>query len=225
MEIITRDELDQFYKRLIVTDNASIYEPKEGRPPYHRQPHCLYFYYIRFLADGMLYVKHYFHDNGKDAILPTELAPLIRKLTLNARNDEESPPSTGSNWRNMKWRRRSYFVIVMDSKNWTFVPNRALTFNPEKGSVPNQSFFDGVDITVDTSAAGDGSETITGIQGKNHMKKNKDGDDIDKDTTGKPESQRFVFTLSFDVAGFPNDVHTIDPGGENTGPAVPPPST
>lgn len=223
MQPITVAGLEQLYGRLLKGGNRWVYEATGGKEPYHRQPHSMFFYYIDFLDDGELDVRHYHFDNGKDPIEPGDLKKIIRSLALNARNKDQVPPQSGKSWQNIVWRRKSYIVILMDSAKWTFIPGKALVFNPEKGSQDNQSFLDGQDLRIDVSEDYDGTEMVTAFCCINHMKKNDKGDDIDKDPTGKPEKQKFVFTLAFNVAGFP-DPHTIDPGGENMGPPVPPPA-
>ena len=217
MQPISLEQTADLFSRLITDDNASIYEKRAGKAPWDFRPKCLYFYYVRFLDDGLPHVSHYFHDNGKDPIEQQDIVPLISRLAINARADDQVPPKIGTSWRSMIWRRKSYFVILMDSANWALIPRAALLFNPEKGGAPNQSFFDAEDLQVPLPAGGP-TRSATALCAINHMKKNKQGQDLDKDpVTGKPESQNMVFTLFFRVVGFP-DPHTIDPGGTNQGP-------
>jgi hypothetical protein len=220
MQLITQNNVEELFSRLVTDVNHSIYEPRLGNDPFKKKPHVMYFYYFGFKTNGIPDIQHYYRDNGAQPIEDNQLPGVIRNLALNARDGGQSPPQIGKDFENILWRKKSYFVILIDSPSWNLIKDRALVFNPEKGSVPNHSFFDGEDFDIDVSKDGDGSEMRTAICCINHMKKNENGDDIHKNPDGTPERQRFVFTLIYNLLGYPS---TVDPDGTNMGPPNPPP--
>jgi hypothetical protein len=102
----------------------------------------------------------------------------------------------------IKWRRKSYFVAVLDDPHSNLIQRNAFTFYLEGGSAQeNYSFFDGVDIRI--------LNNVTGFYCINRM--------ISEDGDWPREKEEKYKVIA-------NHVHRLhEDTGTNLGPPVPPP--
>lgn len=194
-------------------------------------PRCIHFYYIVFDENNQPRADHFFYNNGPknnpgewNEIPTDQVEFLIPDLIANARSTGiKNPVVSGNNFYNIQWRRKSYVLIVIDEDDWPFQRrnngNIAAAFNISKGSTPNHSFFDAMDIEVDIPNGSGGTDTRYAIAFINHMKRNADGDDLIQGDT-----QRFEFDAYVDVKYAPPAAPPLkiilDPGGTNQGPVL-----
>lgn len=217
--------------------NSDIYDKRltAAYPwePFKDVPYSLYFYYVRLDGDSRLRVDHYFYVDGppEDSaewkpIPPGRVAAITVGLAANARAGGANPPSSGSNFQDIVWTRKSHLVILIDEEGWALQRRAdggtAIVFNRRKGSTPNHSFFDARDLEVGIPNGSGGADTRGAIALINHMKRNADGDDL---LDG--EAQSFMFDvyveLSYSGAAASAVTIIIDPDGTNMGPPLGPP--
>jgi hypothetical protein len=222
--------------------NEDVYDKRltaDPPPPgFDYIPRCMYFYYVRIDASGMVRVDHYFYPNGP-ADDPGQWRPIpyaeatdpggiVKRLALNARPSMrvKNPPKLDSDsFENVVWTRRSYVAIFFDEGNWAFhrrIGNRpSVAFNVSEGHKPNRSFFDAADLIVDMpNRRTGGTDNRTAIVFVNHMK---DGDN-DGDLGGRADTYKFDMYLlaKYARSGAPAMTVIFDPGGTNQGPPLDP---
>lgn len=193
--------------------------------PFRTAPRRIYFYYMTLDRNNAPSVEHYLYEHKDPGgvwlpIVESDLDGLVTKLIRNARTTKSDPPVDGYNFVNVEWRSRSYIVIVIDEQGWPFQKrsdgNTAAVFNVSKGSTLNHSFFDAIDLLLNID--GDTRHAIAFI---NHMKKDADGNNIEREDPPQP----FIFDIYVDVQyrGSADFITVIlDPGGTNLGPIVEP---
>lgn len=230
--------------------NHDIYERRLNRkkyPKHNLTPHSMYFYYVRINEDGGLVVDHYFYVDGNKCDPKTwkqipykrkPLKKLITRLAHNARPSvwpKDPPRLLGErNFKNIKWRHKSYVVIFVDEGKWEFCErangNSAVTFIVKEGGkvgTPNHTFFDAMDFRIklpirNPKPGGPFTDKRSAILFINHMKADDAGTDL---AQGQDEPYEFKMFLDvkFAKGGDAPMVVVLDPGGENGGPSVPPP--
>lgn len=204
--------------------NHDIYDNRLTHPhppvPFQYVPRRIYFYYLTLDADAAPTAEHYRWDNKDSSgawipITEADLPSLVTNLVANARGNKDKPAPHGQNFIDVIWKHKSYIVILIDEDGWSFHTRAggqtAATFNVDKGSTPNHSFFDAFDLRLQI-----GGKDRHAIAFINHMKRNADGDDIQDG-----EEQDFVFDGYVDVKyRGASDFLTVilDPGGTNQGP-------
>lgn len=184
------------------------YIEKLGTRKFKKVPWCIYFYYIKPQTRGAPIVRRYSYSKAGSEIQPTELAEVITRLTLNAKrpDDQQNPWPEGYDWKGIVWRRRSYFVVVVDDPARKFVPGSGMTFSA-LGS-ENITFYDAKDFKL--TVAGRDLPVFYCI---NHMKKNRDGDDL---------GSSFYYRFYLHTDPRLPDVVYPESGGQNQGPGIPP---
>ncbi len=220
--------------------NPSIYDRRLGDPQFpafQAEPHCIYFFYIRFNENGALKVDHYLYFEGPEndpsqwAKIPyDQVDAKVEYLARNARplGAGNPAPLPDHNFENVVFNRKCYVAYFLDEANWSYhsravAENRyGVVYNQAKaGGAPNTSFFDAKDVSFAMTSTS-GIETIrTGVVLINHMKDDR-GQDL-----GAAAQQKFAFDMYFDVQFVdPSDsrlVVVFDPDGTNLGPPLPPP--
>ena len=226
--------------RLDGRPNFPVTDPRLGDPdhyPNHQAvPRSIYFYYVRINTTGDLYVRHYFYPGGghNDPQNPTNpadwpeirnddqvLVPIVQDLVANARVNGTKYPLVGSEFLDIRWRRKSYVILFIDEGNWSVHTgssgNPAVLFITTGGGTPNHSFFDGRNLDI-PMPEGDVRSAFSCI---NHMKRNDAGDDL-----LATDDQFFQFKIFFDVK-FASGARALtvifDPDGNNSGPPIGPP--
>ena len=215
---------------LQVGTNHDVYDKRlkmpNPWPPFDYVPHYIYFYHIRLSENANLLVDHYEYRDGPDPDNPVDLAAIpydrvpaiVKRLTEDAKSNLRQP--TGSDFVDIKWKRRSYVAFVLDEPNWTFHKRDAdrcsIVFNLAKDSSPNQSFFDAedLDLLIRNPDTGE-DEPCSGVYMINHMTKDAEGNPV-----GDP-GQEFFFDMYVDAKyARTNGKMTVilDPGGTNQGP-------
>jgi len=213
--------------------NCDIYEQKlSSEGPFSTVPRWIYFYYFRINDDGSLVIDHYLYCNGDpddpkpgDAIQPEQLPGLIQMLANNARpKQHRDPPRVGSNFQNVQWDRVSHIVLFLDELNWSFhrraEDKTAVVFNVTGGRMPNQSFFDGRDVTI-SMPIGDTGETDnrTAFAFINHLTSDADGTKL---VDGQIHNYKFDIYFDVKYAKGPGSPITviIDPPTDNGGTTI-----
>ena len=132
MPAITDDDLAILIEQRITLSNKDVYIRKSGDPYFKARPSCIYFYYMKWV-NNLPYIRHYFYNNGKTPIQDKylyqsesdEIGDIIRELAINATDTYPVPPVFGSDFDGLVWRKKSYIVILMDDKDWTFPSPRS----------------------------------------------------------------------------------------------------
>jgi hypothetical protein len=201
----------------IEPESEDPYEERRHLPKYDKRPHSIYFYYI-YKDAGVYNVRHYYFDNVV-AVKRNDLKDIATNLANNARlpvsAQDPQPKGTGIN--DIEWKRKSYLIVLIDDPAYELAKHRAIEFHYWDGDGGNHTFFDAKDLDVDLprQQGGPGTERVSAVACLNHMKKNKNGNDLEEH-----DRQTFYFVLH-PVLGpriFPDD------GGTNLGPPVPPPA-
>jgi len=225
------DETNKFLEARVneaLTDqNRDVYEStRDASNRLARVPYCVYLYYIRFNADGLPEVRHYFKDYGAP-VSYADVDTKIAELAKNARDDGAVPTPEGYDFQRVKWKRVSYLAVLVDSPHWKLWKKSdgkagikfVTTTTPP--STPNHSFFDAKDVPVYID--GQLRDAIVLV---NHVL-DKDGNVLGHGQPYNTVSEPFHFDIYFDVgnhaAGGASSVFIIDPGGNNMGPPPPPP--
>jgi hypothetical protein len=208
----------------------SVYEKRLTETPnpwpgFEKEPHTVYFYYVRLDTDGRLRVKHYTQFSAA-AIPHASLQTVVQGLVDNVRNETNNPPRDGKNFENIEWTRKSYIAFFVDEENWSLHTNGdpldGIRF--DNSTTPNHTFFDAKDLTVTVRNRRSGALTQrSAIAFVNHMKRDDNGNDL---VLG--DRQPFKFEMIFDVkfadASNAPIIVIFDPDGTNVGPPVPPPA-
>jgi hypothetical protein len=162
-----------------------------------------YMYFYRLEPQGSRYrVTLYVYEDG-NPIDENRRDRIIEKLARNAHIEDVYPPICGWDFGDLKWRRKSYFVVLLDDRNDRFQDHNGIHFITR-----NYSFADGGDLpSVDIG----GNETRSAIWCINHMA----GPDQCNIPEG-PDDYVFEFRSVQHPGGF-----TSKP---NMGPVVPPPA-
>jgi hypothetical protein len=213
---------------------------KPGQYPKHQKvPRCIYFYYVRYIPDVGLDVRHYFypggpHDDRANPPQGTTWRPIpntragleqpLKDLIANARVDGNAFPRVGQDFQNIKWYRKSYIAVFIDDEAWKLhrhplTGKDAIVFLTDAARGPagaaNYSFFDAE--VLDLTVGGRQRPVFVCI---NHMTTDDAGTDV-------ATSQHFVFEvlLRADFKGVATAPITIilDPDGNNMGPPIGPP--
>jgi hypothetical protein len=217
--------------------NSDIYDKRltAAYPwePFKHVPYSLYFYYVRLDGDSRLRVDHYFYVDGPpddpaewQPIPPDRVAAIVAELAANARTGGSNPPSSGSNFQDIVWTRKSHLAILIDEEGWALQRRAdggtAISFNMGKGSTPNHSFFDARDLEVGIPDGSGGADRRSAIAIINHMKRNSDGEDL---LEGEAQSFKFDVYVELSYSGAAASAVTIiiDPDGTNMGPPLGPP--
>jgi hypothetical protein len=213
-----------------VGTNHDIYDNRLTRatpwPEFQYVPRRIYFYYVSFDSSNAPTVDHYLYDNKDPGgqwtpINESDLPALVSKLANNAAGprSDPAPDPLSKNFKDIVWRHKSWIVILIDEEGWNFHKRTpfqtAAAFNVDKGSTPNHSFFDAVDLSVSFDG-----KTRSAIAFINHMKKDADGNDLQGN-----DDQIFLFDAFVDVMyrGSTDWLPVIlDPGGTNQGPPLEP---
>lgn len=239
MQAATARTIDAVVRTLVNHGNSDVYETRLNTSDAFRVvPYVIYFYYIKFENDGKPWVRHYRYQES-NPITAGQLGLKVRELAIRVRAGDTTLEDAGRDFKDIKWKHKSYIVIFMDSPYWKVLrrvsdPNRsAVVFNTNKGGKPNHSFFDADDLPINMPATtpptlGDTGDRVA-VYFINHMKKSDFGDDLgDHDQHGNPiyQEEKFSFDVYFDVsdgAAGPSTVFIIDPDGTNMGPPLGPP--
>lgn len=179
------------------------------------EPHCMYFIYVGLDAAKLEDVKHYFYDNGPTPLSYADAQDRVVKLASNASLQDHVPPQYGWGFKNMIWRRRSYFAFVIDHPIYVTWPGKAIEFNSKDGALPNHTFFDGTSFEVDVKRPNGSTVRRSAFMCINHM----------KDVGGQPlpdgAKEKFSFAILLKLGNFEEPLK-YDPGGTNQGPPVDP---
>lgn len=212
------NEAEREIEAILTAQNPSVYESRKHKTNYGKVPRSMYYYHATVDRSGDLIVTNFYHDNGKEKIESNDLPKLIRKLALNARLPYgHVPPKHGDDFGDI-WRRKSYFVILLDDNQYQFLPEAVVVYYGDTYN-PNYAFFDAVNVPIDVSPLKDGSQMRTAVCILNHMKKDAQGTDIGKKPDGTPEAQKFRFLIYYGVDRF--SPYTAE--GTNLGPPASPP--
>jgi len=221
--------------------NHNIYDKRltANYPPdgFEYIPHYLYFYYIRLEPNGKLTVDHYNYYDGPSpgishpyAAIPHAAVPSLVNYLAGRARPGGGGVADGHDFKGIHWTHRSYIALVIDQPGWLFHRKAdgraAVRFNLLKGSTPNHTFFDAVDLDVSVLNPATGQlDQRSGVYFVNHMRSNSDGAEIG--SAGQPTSQWFAFDLYFQLkymTGSGEEMTVImDPGGTNDGPPEQPP--
>lgn len=216
--------------------SADIYDERRSRWPYRNDIGYVYLYYVAVTDDGRLNVKHYerkakvLADGSWVPIKYEDVKGIVAELVQNSIDgDRVYRPEPEINFRNVKWRRRSYIALVVDEPYWKLfkkgAKNPPITFLPKmkdgKQGTPNHTFFDATDFEIVVTENGN-KRTLAGLFFINHFKIDAIGSDI----TSEIHKQNFHFNIYFEVAfaegGDPDLTVIFDPGGTNQGPPLQP---
>jgi hypothetical protein len=182
------------------------------------QPHSMYFYYLipganENLSDAE--VRSYFYDNGVTAEgMPIPILDVddeVRTLAINARAERDWPPRINVGIGGVKWRQKSYIVLLIASSIIKFRHNAAIKSSASHG---NHAFYDAFDRDIVINFPGTGTETMNMFCCTNHIC-DENGKNLAVDKT-----ETIEFTLQFE--GF-QALFLPDSGGTNMGPPVAPP--
>lgn len=187
------------------------------RSGYNTNMSCIYFYYLKERASGKLIAQAHYYDHGDLPIPAGEFDDIVRRLTENAILDMDMPPKMAFDFDQVKWRRKSYLVVVLEDEDSMFDEDDPVIFDEDNSDYdPNHSFFDGELIETRPRVRGQ-TRTLHGIRVVNHMKRNAKGDDLE---IGEPA--KYKFRLNYHNARRAR-LFLPDSGGTNMGPPVPPP--
>jgi hypothetical protein len=188
-----------------------------GDAPNGLKAHCIYFYYLKETPDlkekTRAFFLEYDHALNRDA-LEKEIPKLIEK----ANNGAIRP--VGWKLGDIRWRRKSWFVVVLDDDHHKLKPGDAVSFEfksstGQSPAGPNHNFRYGKDIPI--------SRTITGFVCYNQM----------KGSHGRPlDDESEVFFVKVNHGGHGDGQgggkgaierrFTHDDSGTNTGPPLQP---
>jgi hypothetical protein len=197
-----------------------IYDRYRDRNPRREPgkiPACLYLYHIGPFENHRRRVRHYYYNGDGEPLNPERVRELVVQLTQNARRPEpeQAPPPIGGDWQYVVWSRKSYVAIVIDDPTVRFVEGDAIRFKLQGGYLPNHSFYDAQDWTVDVPSAPGPSSECSIVLFVNHIT----GEGLEDLPA---EAERFRFDLNT-IPPLRDDIRYPDSGGTNMGPPVPPP--
>ena len=221
-----------------------IYETMRDQEGFKYVPRCIYFTYVGLDDDRKIRIDHYFYPGGKpdvenedwdkipypkNASVDSVLKDTITHLANNARGSNDNPKPYAKNFKNIKWRRKSYMCVYFDDKHWklhkyvdrTLRTRRAIVFYTVKNGhqlTPNHTFYDGIDFELQVQGDAHPRSAVVFI---NHLK---DENGVDLYDRNKPEPYEFGMYLGVELAGGEDSPLTviIDPGGTNQGPPLEP---
>lgn len=186
------------------------------------QIHTIYFYYMTYPEGGdesQPVVKVYYHHNPDRPIDPNEqLIGHIKELALNAKVGDFLPPCCGQSFSAVRWRKKSYFVILLDDPVDRFADGNGIsiqfTEEQEEGAA-NHSFFNARALDIELPWG-----TVTALCCVNLMQSSHGGD------LGDDQIERFNLDIRSNArmlhidagAGFEDG----DDGGTNQGGPIPP---
>jgi hypothetical protein len=203
--------------------DRSIYLRKLDRPAplpkYKYVPHTIYLYIAGMESDGRVFVKHYQETRDVENPIPYDSVGSVVQDMLNRISNGSLRPDTDSNFRNIRWKHKSYIVFVLDEEYWT-LQTMSSELPPVRFKTRNHSFFDAQDLTVTLDAATASSRARSAVLFVNHMKKDGNGNNLEE-----PEIFQFELIFSMSFAGPPHGwmIVIFDPDGTNVGPPLPPP--
>jgi hypothetical protein len=187
--------------------------------------------------------------NALGAIVPRGVTPrageigIDEALTAIARIAYEEDPTKPSGWKRttgedfddpagsgmLLWTMRSYIAFMIDDEAWEILRlggRPAITFdneNPGQGTKGNHSFYDAFDDAFAVTQSGSEKRNIVCMI--NHMKRNRQGDDLLAPGNSGHRRQNFKFNIFAKVKlnGWDDDnrrqlIVMIDPPGGNEGP-------
>jgi hypothetical protein len=226
--------------RLTAAPNHSMFElaPFEKRG----KPHCLYLYYITNITRrrNTVYfqMKVYYHDNGGKRLGRRKVKKLAPKLVLNARRDcltntttqkaepkGYCPPLCGTKFDDVKWRRKSYILVVVDDPHWWLARHAGNKVDPilvnAHSKTCNHNFFGAFEWSVEMphnapSGSFDHHRTAA-VAFRNHMVRDEAGSELGD------EEQEFSFDINVENQRGDFLPVPIDPDGSNLGPPLGPP--
>jgi hypothetical protein len=211
---LTEEELVRFHSEEFI--GADPYTRRLPPNPHPDQlPFCMYYIHATLDGNSVDDIKHYYHDNGNDPILYNDTEALVKRLADNASLRDHVPPHHGSGFKNMLWRRRSYLAFVVDHPEYKVWSGKGIEFNNKDGALPNHTFFDAKDFTVNLKKPDGSTVGRTAFVCINYM--------IGSNGSKLPDGARekFSFALLLRKLDFP-EPFKYDPGGTNQGPPVDP---
>jgi hypothetical protein len=180
--------------------------------------HTIYFYYLQYPRDGNQQTRptitvYYQFDETTPIRDEADLRRLIESLTMNARAADFVPPPCGYSFSAVPWRKKSYFVVLLDDPELKFSNEYAVNIDfEERLEEFNHSFFNARKLDIDLPRG----EKITAFCCVNLMQHKEGGDLID----GQSERYRVVLTpVDNQVRRYGKDG---DDGGTNQGGPIPP---
>jgi hypothetical protein len=174
---------------------------------------CAYFYYV---TPGRIGNDGHFHANVRaflmqegDFASSRDIKELIPEWAQRAKNNQMTPVGWGLG--DLRWRRKSYFIVVLDAADWDFTSERQLSIREE-----SETFSDKTLLKFTTA---DGTE-MQAIYCRNHIRK-KGGGEWDPHG-GDHDTYELELnpTRRGAVADSPRRDRDHDDVGTNTGPPV-----
>jgi hypothetical protein len=192
------------------------HDRRYGHPPYDDTPWSLYYYHITEERGGLI-TAEYKVASVDEEIRKSDIEDLTRRLALNARRPprEQFPIGRTVRWRDVVWRRRSYFVAVIDIPGTVF-KEPAMIFKADWDGYPNYTFYDGENFSVEV-----GASTLSAFYCMNHMKRDQAGTGLGKGLPVEHRKYSFDFNTEPTLERRGTPVYP-DSGGTNTGPPIPP---
>lgn len=132
----------------------SITESVAANPVYRRKDPDLplrhiYFYYLEKADDGSESLRVYLVDQGSDKVVDAET---VRQLVADADSDVIKPDDTQI--LNVPWTTKSYLVFVLKSRTHKLAEGNAVSFVRTRPPEINNTFHDGVDVTISSEMSG-----------------------------------------------------------------------
>ena len=182
----------------------------------HDHLHCIYFYYVKIL-DGKTDITAYYHFDENTPIRDKpDLIRIVRQLGQNARIPDHAPPPCGTGFSAVPWRRKSYFVVLIDHKTHIFENEKSFNIVFKDGKEKeNHSFFNAQKLNIDLSynSSGDMVTAVCCVNLMRHVS--------GRDLQGK-ETEPYSVSLS--PKGLPMLHYRNGTGGTNQGGPLPPPA-
>jgi hypothetical protein len=206
---------------------SDVYRSRKNDSGFEGVPWTIYFTYISGIAANRVSSRHYSYSCANGPIKPNEVLTIARLMATNATRTlaKQFPQPDSEDWNGLQWKRKSWFVIVVDVPGCKFNKGQAIDIPTVGNGVANHTFFDCLDDTDwnDFTYTNDqGNKTVaSGIMFRNYMKKNEDGDDLPPGWTDHLEIE-LKTTPQLRTRTNPPRLYP-DSGGDNLGPPVPPP--
>lgn len=181
-----------------------VYDPRDRT----LKAECIYFYYLTEDPDPRYNLRVFVIDRER-YIPPQEMQREIETIVADIRNGNLTP--CGWAFGDVKWRRKSYIVVVFDDPNGKLSRGNAVEFLHNVGG-DDHPFRDGDDIQQ--------FGTITGFYCFNHMKQQGTNHDL---PPGKSECYKVTAIHEHRLGGAVTSIRGHNDTGTNMGPPIPPP--
>lgn len=120
--------------------------------------HCIYFYYVKYNKEERPVVKLYYQADEDTRIRDeVDLRRIIKVLARNAIEGDFAPPPCGDSFGKVPWRRRSYFVLLVEGLDCELSDPSDVSIAFQECEEVNHSFFNArlmdIDLSDDNSGA------------------------------------------------------------------------